>query len=160
LGGPEYREDEMDNWSSVKEVLDFAIAQEEGAIEFYSGLAAEAERPEMRAVFKGFAQEERGHKQKLLGVKEGGALEPSEKQVVDLKIADYLVDITPTPDMTYQDVLVVAMKKEKAAFKLYMNLAAAAADETLRGLFTALAQEEAKHKLRFEVEYDDYLAEN
>jgi hypothetical protein len=30
----------------------------------------------------------------------------------------------------------------------------------VRALFLALAQEEAKHKLRFEVEYDDLLTEN
>lgn len=53
------------------------------------------------------------------------------------------------------------MKKEKAAFKLYNDLAAAASDETSREMFLMLAQEEAKHKLRFEVEYDNnILTEN
>ena len=36
-----------------------------------------------------------------------------------------------------------------------------APDEDLRGLLLSLAQEEAKHKLRFEIEYDDrILTEN
>jgi rubrerythrin len=74
---------------------------------------------------------------------------------MDLKIADYLVDVELKPDMGYQEVLVFAMKAEKAAFKLYSDLAASADDEELRRTFLALAQEEAKHKLRFEVEYDD-----
>ena len=53
------------------------------------------------------------------------------------------------------------MKKEKAAFKLYTDLSEKAGDESLRSFFLALAQEEAKHKLSFELEYDDYvLTEN
>ena len=47
------------------------------------------------------------------------------------------------------------MKREKSAFKLYSDIARSAQDEELRELFLGLAQEEAKHKLRFEVEYDD-----
>ena len=76
---------------------------------------------------------------------------------MDLKLADYLVDVEPTPDLDYQQALVLAMKKEKAAFRLYTDIAAAIPDAGLRELFQALAQEEAKHKLRFELEYDDYV---
>ena len=49
------------------------------------------------------------------------------------------------------------MKQEKAAFKLYSDLAEAAEDEGVRNTFLALAQEEAKHKLRFETEYDEHI---
>ena len=55
----------------------------------------------------------------------------------------------------------MAMKAEKAAFKLYTDLAAATDDDGLKQIFLDLAQEEAKHKLRFELEYDDsILTEN
>jgi len=49
------------------------------------------------------------------------------------------------------------MKKEKAAFKLYTDLAAAVSSADLKNTFLSLAQEEAKHKLRFEVEYDNEI---
>lgn len=63
--------------------------------------------------------------------------------------------------MTYQEALILAMKKEKAAFKLYHTLAAKAPNEDIKSIFLALAQEEAKHKLRFEIEYDEFvLTEN
>lgn len=75
----------------------------------------------------------------------------------DLKISDYVVNVKPTPEMTYEEALIVAMKKEKAAFKLYTNLAAKAPNENLKDVFLSLATEESKHKLRFEVEYDDYV---
>jgi len=88
-------------------------------------------------------------------------MQPATKKILDLKIGDYLVDTEPGPNLDVQQALILAMKQEKAAFRLYTDLAAAAPDEELRGLLLALAQEEAKHKLRFEVEYDDrILTEN
>jgi len=147
----------MEQWKSVDEVLDFAIGQEEEAAQFYTSLAGRMDRPWMSKIFKDFAQEEMGHKRKLLDVKAGKKLAPVEGKILDLKIGDYLVDVEPKPDMDYQQALILAMKKEKKAFKMYTDLAAAAGDENLQYLFTGLAQEEAKHKLRFEIEYDDFV---
>jgi rubrerythrin len=59
--------------------------------------------------------------------------------------------------MDYQSVLTIAMKKEKAAFKLYSQLAAQTVDQEIKEVFLSLAQEEAKHKLRFELEYDEEI---
>jgi rubrerythrin len=150
----------MKEWESVDEVLDFAIGEEEAAAEFYTQLAGRMEKPRMRRVFESFAQEEVRHREKLLDVKAGHDFAPAEDQVLDLKIAEYVVDVTPSEDMGYQEALIVAMKKEKAAFKLYTDLAASVADSSVETLFLALAQEEAKHKLFFEVEYDNLLGDN
>ena len=80
------------------------------------------------------------------------------------KISDYLIEVDPEvqgSELDYQQALIVAMKKEKAAFKLYTNLAEHTEQQEYRHLFRALAQEEAKHKLRFEIEYDEqFLTEN
>jgi rubrerythrin len=112
-------------------------------------------------VFEGFAREEQGHKAKLAAIKEGRVDLPAPAKVQDLKIGDYLVDQKPNPELDYQEALILAMKKEKAAFRLYSDLANVTEDEKLRQVFQALAQEEAKHKLRFEIEYDDnILTEN
>jgi len=92
-----------------------------------------------------------------LGVKAGKKLMSAGAKVQDLKVGDYLVEVEPQDDMEYQDALILAMKKEKAAFKLYVDLAASTENERLRQSFLALAQEEAKHKLRFEIEYDDMM---
>ncbi len=147
----------MGQWNSTEEILDFAIQNEENAAEFYADLAAKMESGSIRRVFEGFAVEEQGHKAKLLKVKESGKMESASQQILNLKIGDYLVEGEPGPDMDYQQALILAMKQEKAAFKLYTDLAAAAPDEDLRGLLLSLAQEEAKHKLRFEVEYDERI---
>jgi rubrerythrin len=49
------------------------------------------------------------------------------------------------------------MKKEKASYKLYFDMASSVESETLRQTLLGLAQEEAKHKLRLEIEYDQQI---
>jgi rubrerythrin len=147
----------MQQWTSVDEVLDFAIKNEEEAAQFYTDLSGKMDRPWMAKIFKEFAQEEVGHKNKLLEIKAGKRLMPAEKKVLDLKIADYLVPVEGDSELDYQGALVLAMKKEKKAFMMYTDLAGSVDEEELQQTFLALAQEEAKHKLRFEVEYDQYV---
>jgi rubrerythrin len=154
----------MQEFASINDVLDFAIGEEEAAAAFYMDLAAKMDRAWMKQVFEGFAKEEQGHKEKLVAVKGGQIQLFADKKVMDLKIGDYLVDIDPEEEgngLDYQQALILAMKKEKAAFKLYNDLAASTDDANLQNVLLSLAQEEAKHKLRFEVEYDEqFLAEN
>ncbi|MDP8238778.1 MAG: ferritin family protein [Candidatus Hatepunaea meridiana] len=148
------------NFEIVEEVIDFAIKREEEAYDFYIDLAAKMDRPSMSAVFEDFAREELGHKAKLIAIKESEFDAPFLKETVDLKIGDYLVDVEPSPGMDFQQALIVAMKQEKAAYKLYTDLAAEVTYENLRDTLLLLAQEEAKHKLRFEIEYDEIIKDN
>jgi rubrerythrin len=143
--------------SSVDEILDFAIDREQKAVDFYIALAGRAGTAWMRDQLMGFAREEAGHKAKLIAVKAGAKLLPCGQQIADLKIVDYLVDVEVTDDINVQNALIVAMKREKAAFRLYTNLAAYVDDVELRELFLGLAQEEAKHKLHYETQYDDQV---
>jgi rubrerythrin len=147
----------MKTFGSVDEILDFAIGKEEEAAQLYTSLGRQTKKSWMRQVFEEFASEERGHKAKLEAIKDGKLLLPVAAKVMDLKIADYVIDVEASPDLDYQDALVLAMKEEKAAFRLYSDLAALTDDETLRATLLALAQEEAGHKLRFEIEYDEHI---
>lgn len=147
----------MEKFNSIDDVLDFAINAEQEAVDFYNQLAENSKTEDMRHVFTSFAQEEIGHKARLTKIKKEGSFKVEPKQIADLKISDYMVDIKPTPDITYQDALVLAMSKEKAAFRLYYDLAKKAGDLEMRDVFLSLAQEESKHKLRFEIEYDEYV---
>ncbi len=153
----------MKKFESVDDVLAFAISEEEAAHAFYSELAEKVDKAWVKQLLLDFAREELGHKAKLEAFKKGKRLQPAARQIMDLQIGDYLVDVDPSQYevLDYQQALVIAMKKEKAAFKLYSDLAEAAPTEELKNAFLALAQEEAKHKLRFEIEYDDIvLSEN
>jgi len=145
------------NFESVDQILDFAIKNEEEAYAFYTNIANRMDRPHMKKIFEEFALEEKGHKTKLLAVKKGNLMVGSEKEVVDLKLGESLVDIELDSSLNYQDALIVAMKAEKAAYKLYNDLASVTDDANLKSTLLNLAQEEAKHKLRFEIEYDEYI---
>jgi rubrerythrin len=145
------------SFGTVDEVLDYAIAREEEAAAFYSDLAGRMTQAAMKQAFLDFAKEEQGHRAKLVAVKTQRRLLPAQGRVLDLKLADYLVAGEVSVDMDYGDALVAAMKREKAAFRLYSDLAATTDDAGLRETFLALAQEEAKHKLRFELEYDEHI---
>jgi rubrerythrin len=147
----------MKEFNNVDDILDFAMNSEQEAVDFYNELAANANTEDMRQVFNQFAQEEIGHKAKIRQIKEEGTYTLPKEKVKDLKLSDYVVNVEPTKDMSYQDALVVAMKKEKAAFRLYMDLAEQTDNESMKNLFLGLAQEESKHKLRFELEYDEHV---
>ena len=146
---------------SVGQILDFAIQKEEEAAHFYNDLAAKMGQEHVGELFRSFALEEIGHKEKLLAVKKGDITLLDKKRVADLKIGDNLVEIVLSPHLEYKQALIIAMKAEKAAFRLYHDLASTTDDAHLKGVLLTLAQEEAKHKLRFEIEYDEvFLREN
>jgi len=165
---------------SIEAILDFAIENEIEACKFYTDLAAKVDNPAMnpvrdkasempdgrqrrpvsngmKQVFLDFAAEEQGHRKLLEDAKKGKTVKIGGEKIADLKIAEYAVDVKPTANMDYQAALILAMKKEKAAFALYTDLAAAAQEPAAKQLFQFLARQEAKHKLRFELEYDDVI---
>lgn len=148
----------MQKFNSLDEILDFAINDELRAANLYADLAKRSRNKEIQKIFEQFSKEELGHKKKLEKIKTGGEIVISDEKVQDLMIADYLVEVgTSRDDLSYQDALIIAMKEEKAAFRLYSDLAARTDDATARDIFLMLAQEEAMHKLRFEIEYDEYI---
>ncbi|HBX53742.1 MAG: rubrerythrin [Bacteroidetes bacterium RIFOXYA12_FULL_35_11] len=147
----------MNEFNSIDDILDFAIENEQKAVDFYTTLAGVIKNSDMRDTFEQFAREEIGHKAKLVKIKEEKIFVASKENISDLKISDYVDNVEVSSDMSYQDALILAMKREKSAFKLYTKLATKTSNTDLQNLFLSLAQEESKHKLMFEVEYDDVI---
>ena len=145
----------MEKFDSADAILDFAIEKEQEAQAFYRELAGKVKGQAMQNLLMDFVAQEARHEAKLKGVKQGRKALGAAGQVPDLKVSQYLAKTEPKPDMDYQDTLMVAMQRERAAFALYTDLAAATDDAELQEVFNALAQEEAKHKLFLEREYDD-----
>jgi rubrerythrin len=135
--------------------LDLAIGQEQAAADFYTWMAERAGMPGLREILQGFAKEERAHKAKLEFIKSIGEMKPVAGKLMDLKPADCPVDTPPSPDLSVRDALIWAMRKEKVAFKFFSAFAALAPNDALRAAFLTLANEEANHKLRFEIACDD-----
>lgn len=145
------------NFKNVDEILDFAIKSEESANRFYSEWAKKLAGKPIESTFEELAAEENKHKEFLLGVKHGKSVQASDKALLDLKISDYMADVKASVDMDYQDALTVAMHREKMAFKLYSSLADMSPKEDVKNMFKILAHEEAKHKLRLEMIYDEEI---
>jgi len=143
---------ERDKFSRL---IKLAITKEVEAARFYEELAASTQRPEMRTVFQEFAEQEWGHKRRLEELRIEEITEEALQPVPDLKISEYLVDMEPHPGMAFHEALVVAIKREERALKMYTDFANSFSDPKLKRLFQFLANEEAKHKNRLETIYDE-----
>jgi len=143
----------MSKFNTVEDVLYFAIQQEIESHSFYLELADFVEQPEMAKVLMDLASEELIHKTKLEAVRTG-KITLDREEIDNLGIAESVNDIEPDAKMNYIEMLVLGMKREEQARRLYSNLAAISLDRDIRDMFTQLAHEEAGHKLRFEIEYE------
>lgn len=141
----------------LKRALKFAVEKEKEAEVFYRKWAEEAQDPGVRQLFSELASWERGHAEKLSRIKPE-ELAPQGTAPQDLKISDLLLEVPASPDMTLTEALVVAMKREQASVELYEGLAALGGPA--KGLFSALAEEERRHKRLLEDEYDDLLMDD
>ncbi len=151
----------MSKVDSNQQALEFAIAKEVEAYHFYLALADRVEDPKMRKVFEDLAEEEVEHKAKLeLEVMKLGRTVATEQTPGRSSDEYILADRALLLDMDYRDMLLLAMEKEDAAFRIYVTLAGSVSDEESREMLLALAQEEVKHKLRFEAEYDALLKQD
>lgn len=145
------------------EIIDFAVEREEEAVEFYQELQEMVKFQDKQALLKEFEEMEKSHIVILENIRKNitqtvGAPPP---RVENLSISDYLLEVKPAKDMSYQDILITAMKREENANRLYSDLANESVDSETKNLFLRLANEESKHKLYFEKLYDsDILTEN
>lgn len=145
----------------IRSIIDFAIGKEQEAVDFYSDLAGRVKSKGIAEELDRLAKMEMGHKKRLeeLDLMVFTIREPDGVQ--DLKIANYTVDAVPHSDMSWEDVINVAMHRELAAANLYSDLAARVDDPAVKNLFENLASEEQKHKLYLETIWDrDVMKEN
>ena len=139
------------------EVIDFAIQGEKDAVVFYRELQEKSKFQAQKKMLKEYEDMEKGHVIVLENIRKRGLQNIAVKEVTNLNINEYLVDAEPSADMDYQDILIIAMKKEEQAQKLYTNMAGNFPGTELETLFLKLAAEEAEHKLQFETLYDEHV---
>lgn len=143
------------------EIIRFAIDGEQEAVDAYTTASEMVTRVNVKEMLLDLARQEQVHKKKLESIDRERVADTAIVNVPDLRIADFMDDVTITADMGYQDILTVAMKREEKAHNLYTTLASNTEDAELRKVFELLAQEEAGHKLALEKEYDEHvLTEN
>jgi rubrerythrin len=146
----------MGEFNTDQEILKFAISREVEAYYFFLALADRVIDPKMRQVFEDLADEELQHKAKLeLEMIKTGITLPDVQIPSGRPESDYIISDSDLPlDIDYADMLLLGIEKEDAAFRMFVGLIPNVQDEQSREVLLALAQEEVKHKLRFETEYN------
>ena len=139
------------------EVIDFAIEREQEAVKFYHDLQGMVHFKARQEMLRELEDMEKGHIKTLAGIRTGTTRITESPKVQNMKISDYLVEAKPAADMSYQDIIITAMKREEASVQLYTDLANLSADAPVKQLFLNLTAEEAKHKLKFEKIYNDEI---
>ena len=146
---------------SVEEIVRQAIKAEEEARDFYQAASKMVTASHVQETLNELADEEAKHKEKLEKLLKGDigkivAAQQSRK-IHDMKLADYLKPQTLDKDASFQDVLIVAMQREKASYDFYTLMAGIAASDETKKLFEFLAHEEMGHKNKIEALYDEVV---
>ena len=145
---------ELDN---LKEIIAFALEKEKEAVTFYETCSEQSTRSGMKQAFLEMADEEKKHVKMLENFTPDDVEHVKIRNIPDLKIGEYLVEMAFTPNMSYQDLLILAIKREESASKMYSQMAVEGTDNSMVKLFQFMAQEELRHKNRLEKEYDDFM---
>jgi len=143
----------MEN-KAFEEIILFAIRKEVEASTLYGTYSNLAKSQNVKKMFRDLKDEELKHKKILEGLKKEDLTHYQLKEIPDLKISNYTLEEDYSPDMNYQETLLLAIKREEKSVKLYQDLSKRAAEPELKKMFQVLAQEESKHKLNLETEYD------
>jgi rubrerythrin len=143
----------------IEEILQQAIRFERDAYDFYIQAQDMVEQPHVKDTIRTLAAEEVKHQERLQDLLAGDTEAIIEsrgrRQIADLKLAEYLVSPELEQDATFQDVLLVAMHREKSSHEFYVAMVGIADSQTAKDLFEFLANEELGHKNKIEKLYDD-----
>lgn len=140
---------------TIEDILEFALEKEDAAYRLYKSAARMTANPAAKKLFEEMADQEARHKKFIQQLDREKITQYKFKEVPDLKISDYLVDVPYREEMSYQEILVFSMKSEEKSCRLYTEAASLTDDPDLKNLFLMLANEEKKHKFHLESIYDD-----
>ena len=139
---------------TLDEILRFAIRKEADAAAFYK-MAADRSASGVKKTFEELAAMEEGHKKKLekFDPKEIGRMKLKETK--GLGMSEMMEDVPFSSDMSYADLLRMAIKNEEKSQRLYLDTEKMVTEPSLKKLLLILAQEESTHKERLEKIYDE-----
>jgi rubrerythrin len=151
----------MEQFTNIEAVLKRAIQLEIEAMTLYSNAAQTVKDDAVRERLEEMAEQERGHKAKLEDVLAGNvrwAIRRSKAEpVTDLRLSDHLVGGSLESNADYQDVLLFAARREKAAHDFYKAMGEMIEDKLTQNLFAMLADEELRHKYVLEKTYEEVV---
>lgn len=151
----------MEKPTPIETVLKRAIALEEESVNMYLMAAQAVKNAAVRKRLEEMAEQERNHRAKLEEIMAGNvrwAIRRARAEpVTDLRLSDHLQARPLDPDADYQDVLLVAARREKTAAEFYTAMAEMVDDKLAKSLFQMLATEEMRHKYEVEKTYEEVV---
>lgn len=146
-------------FKSVPEILRFALGKEKASRQFYVDVAGRVRNTITQSVFEAIAKEEEKHIEMIeLELMKAGVTVYPEAARVDAEDVEWVerLEMDETAEnMSYRDAMLVAIQKEKAAFQLYTQVLGMVQEPEYRRIFMELAQEEMRHIIQFEHEYQE-----
>jgi rubrerythrin len=145
----------------MSDLLDTAIYKEIASQTLYIEAQRDTDDAAARMMLRRLADEELKHAETLKKLKEAGwkPEEWSAAKVAGLGTSDYLRAPDTLAGAGLQEVMIFAMKREQQSMEFYTQMMDAARLEEAKGLCARLTQEELKHKMKLELEYERMFPE-
>jgi rubrerythrin len=145
----------MEKFVTLDDVIKFAIEREDTAYQLYKRAEELSTTVAAKKMFAELAAEEATHKDVFSKMDEDKAENHKLCTIPEASIATYLNDVPFRPDMSYQEILVYALKTEENAYQLYKAAAGMTDDECLQKVLMNFADVELGHRRRLEVIYEE-----
>lgn len=145
----------------LSELWDTAIYKEIASQALYIEAQRETDDPVAKTMLEELTMEEFKHAETLRKLKETG-WQPADwhrETLTDLKLSDYLSGPDMLKGAGLQEVLIFAMKREQQSVAFYSQMMGALRLGAAKMLCSRLAQEELKHKMKLELEYEKLFPE-
>jgi rubrerythrin len=145
-------------FESIEELIKFAIGKELAASQFYFDLAETMTSEIAKELFMEMAKDEINHKQLLeLEIMKLGKVIVEELPEIHRSQKDFFLESSLDKSLDIGDIIQLAIQKEQASFSMYMDLYALTDDDEQKQVIMAMAEEEIRHKIILEVQYNELL---
>ncbi len=148
----------MVTFDSIEDALLFAVSKEEASANFYGDLAKESKDETTRLFFEELCRQEGGHKStlELEIMKLGRVVKPSSNESFP-RVSGVKTLLEMPDNLTYPNAIIIAMQKERASFRLYIELSRYSESDEIVELLLTLAEEEMRHKIQLEQIYNEVI---
>jgi rubrerythrin len=138
-------------------VLGFALSKEQASVQFYQDLGNRMTESTTQTLFSVLLKNELEHVEMIrLEMEKLGYTIPDspDEAASDYEWQERLEIGDATRDMTFMEALMLAIQKERAAFRLYTHLLGQNQSSEHEAILMELAEEEMRHVLQLEREYE------
>ena len=144
------------DFSSTKEVLEFALSKELASAQFYRDISSRVATSSTRTLFEALLKNEQKHAEsiQLEMQKMGYTVETEPETPSEYEWHEHLEMDDAAGQMTFAEALVLGIQKERAAFRLYAQLLGQTQSPENQQILMELAEEEMRHVLQLEREYE------